>query len=46
MIKSRNLSSHTYNQAVAEQIAALIPLRYYPLCVAFEKKMRELERAQ
>lgn len=46
MIKSRNLSSHTYNQAVAEQIAALITQRYYPLFVAFEKKMRELERAQ
>ncbi len=45
MIKSRNLSSHTYNQAVAEQIASLITLRYYPLFVAFEKKMRELGHA-
>lgn len=43
MIKSRTQTSHTYNQDVAEQIAGLITQRYYPLFVAFEKKMRSIE---
>lgn len=46
MIKSRNQTSHTYNQDIAEQIARLITQRYYPLFVAFEKKMRDIEAAQ
>jgi nucleotidyltransferase substrate binding protein (TIGR01987 family) len=43
MIKSRNQSSHTYNQAIAEQITGLIVQRYYPLFVAFETKMRSIK---
>ena len=46
MIKSRNQSSHTYNQDVAEQIAQLITQRYYPLFIAFEKKMLDLKAEQ
>lgn len=34
MIKSRNLSSHTYNQETAEEVATNILLRFYP---AFEQ---------
>lgn len=39
MIRSRNQTSHTYNQDVADQIAGLIIQRYFPLFVAFEKTM-------
>lgn len=42
MIRSRNQTSHTYNQDVAEQIAGMIIQRYFPLFVAFEKKMRDI----
>lgn len=45
MIKSRNLSSHTYNQAVADSIAEAVTARYYPLMRAFEARMRALEGA-
>lgn len=40
MIKSRNLSSHTYNQSVADAIAAVVLERYYPLLTQFESRMR------
>lgn len=46
MIKSRNQSSHTYNQSVAEAIAALVIERYFPLFKAFEAQMRQIESAQ
>ena len=42
MIKSRNLSSHTYDEAVAGEIRKQVFDRYYPLFVAFEKKMQAL----
>lgn len=42
MIKSRNLSSHTYNPEIAEQIARQIITLYHPLFVAFRGKMRRL----
>lgn len=47
MIKSRNQSSHTYNQSVAEAIAALVIERYFPLSLfkAFETQMRQIESA-
>lgn len=45
MIKSRNLSSHTYNEAVAEAIATLIIERYHPLFVGFREKMRSIAAA-
>lgn len=40
MIKGRNLSSHTYNQSVADAIAAVVQERYYPLLTQFESRMR------
>lgn len=46
MIKSRNQSSHTYNQSVAEAIGALVIERYFPLFKAFEAQMRQIESAQ
>ncbi|PKO53059.1 MAG: nucleotidyltransferase [Betaproteobacteria bacterium HGW-Betaproteobacteria-2] len=42
MIKSRNQTSHTYNQAIAEAIATLILEIYYPLFIAFQRKMQQL----
>lgn len=39
MIKSRNQTLHTYNQAVADEIARLILERYAPLFEAFEAAM-------
>ena len=45
MIKSRNLSSHTYNQTVADSIAEAVTARYYPLMRTLEARMRTLEGA-
>lgn len=42
MIASRNRTSHTYNQAVADEIAGLIVNKYYPLFDAFKQKMQSL----
>lgn len=46
MIKSRNQTSHTYNQDVAEQIVDLILTRYQPLFTAFEAFMQGLKDTQ
>ena len=45
MIKSRNLSSHTYNQNVADAIAGAVISQYYPLMRGFERRMRAIEAA-
>ena len=42
MIKSRNMTSHTYNKAVTEEILKSIVYDYYPAFVALEKKLEEL----
>lgn len=42
MISSRNQTSHTYNEDVANEIAARITARYAPLFGAFLSRMREL----
>jgi len=42
MIKSRNLTSHTYNQAVAGEIAEKIEKRYFALFLAFAERMKAL----
>lgn len=39
MIQSRNASSHTYNEQVAEQLVEAIVTRYFPLFVALQAKM-------
>lgn len=45
MIRSRNLSSHTYNRQVAEQVATSILTVYYPLFAAFEQRMLALRKS-
>ena len=42
MIKSRNQTSHTYNEATADQIAEDILTRYFTLFSAFEDKMESI----
>lgn len=42
MIKSRNLSSHTYNIEIAEQIVESILTAYFPLFKMFQQKMQKL----
>lgn len=44
MIRSRNQSSHTYNQSIADAIAHDITHRYFSLLQAFEGRMRGIER--
>lgn len=41
MIRSRNLSSHTYNQQVADEIVERILKCYHPLFQVFLQQMRE-----
>ncbi len=43
MIKSRNQSSHTYNEAVADEISSRITENYHQLFKALEDKMYELK---
>ena len=42
MIKSRNQSSHTYNQEIADEIAENVILVYFKLFVEFEQRMQAL----
>ncbi|MCE7066154.1 nucleotidyltransferase substrate binding protein [Dyadobacter sp. CY326] len=42
MIKSRNLTSHTYNEEISEQIYKNIVRDFYPLFVAFQEKMESI----
>jgi nucleotidyltransferase substrate binding protein (TIGR01987 family) len=47
MIKARNLSSHTYQQDLAQRIANDILTRFYPAFVALEQTMQNmLDREQ
>lgn len=41
MLKSRNLSAHTYNQAVANAIARSVTAQYYPRLAAFLQQMHQ-----
>ncbi len=43
MIKSRNQTSHTYQQKIADEIAGLIVERYFPLFQGFLWKMDSLK---
>lgn len=43
MIKSRNQTSHTYQQKVADEIAGHIVERYFPLFQRFLQKMNGLK---
>ena len=40
MIKSRNQSSHTYNESIANEIKNKILTQYFSLFVAFKEKMK------
>jgi nucleotidyltransferase substrate binding protein (TIGR01987 family) len=42
MIKSRNQSSHTYNQEIADEIAGNVIFVYFKLFVEFEQRMQAL----
>ncbi|MGL2988150.1 nucleotidyltransferase substrate binding protein [Flavobacterium sp. RSSA_27] len=42
MIKSRNQSSHTYNESTANEIKDKVLQHYYDLFVAFNEKMKTL----
>ena len=46
MIRSRNQTSHTYNQEVADEIAEKIAGRYHRLFLAFEQRMQDLRDGQ
>lgn len=43
MIKSRNLTSHTYNEAVSKEIIEKISNVYFACFLQFEKKMLSLK---
>lgn len=45
MIKSRNQTSHTYQQKIAEEIAGFVTSRYFPLFQAFLRKMENLKNS-
>lgn len=45
MIVSRNRTSHTYNQATADQIAAAILQHYHPLFCQLAEKLNSLRDA-
>ncbi|MCA1979705.1 MAG: nucleotidyltransferase substrate binding protein [Thiobacillus sp.] len=45
MIKSRNLTSHTYQQKIADEICGHVVVRYFPLFEHFLHRMNAL-RAQ
>lgn len=46
MIKSRNQTSHTYNEATADEIAEDILTRYFILFNAFEQKMESIRSGE
>lgn len=45
MIRSRNQTSHTYQQKIADEIGRLIVERYFPLFRDFQQKMSSLKTA-
>lgn len=45
MIKSRNQTTHTYQQKVADEIAGYVAEQYFPLFLRFLEKMNSLKNA-
>jgi len=43
MIQSRNLTTHTYEEATAARIADSVILSYFPAFGTFREKMQTLE---
>lgn len=46
MILSRNESSHTYNEAIANEIFITIITKYHPLLLSFKEKIEEIRSGQ
>lgn len=46
MIESRNLTSHTYNEEITQEIVADIVDRYYAALCALHQKLTELARKE
>lgn len=46
MIKSRNKTSHTYNEDTAEEIVNNIKTRYHHLLVGFKNKMKDISAGE
>ena len=46
MIQSRNRTSHTYNQDVADEIVGKVITLYHDLFLAFDKRMQGLKDAR
>jgi nucleotidyltransferase substrate binding protein (TIGR01987 family) len=46
MIQSRNLTSHTYNEGTAKQIATAISETYFPAFAALRDKLEALKREE
>lgn len=42
MIRSRNESSHAYNEAIAEEVYGKVVNAYLPLFIEFERRMLAL----
>ncbi len=43
MIQNRNITSHTYNEEIAEEIYQNIVSVFYPLLILFQEKMKYLQ---
>lgn len=41
MIEKRNLSRHTYNQAVAQAVVSAVVDRYYPAFLTLQKRFED-----
>lgn len=46
MVKSRTLTSYTYNEDIAEEISNAIYKDYYPVFIDLQKKFKELEKKE
>jgi nucleotidyltransferase substrate binding protein (TIGR01987 family) len=45
MVRDRNKTAHTYDEAVAKEVASNVTNLYYPLFIAFQRRMQELQDA-
>ncbi len=45
MARDRNKTAHTYDEAVAKEVASNVTNLYYPLFLAFQRRMQELQDA-
>lgn len=46
MIKSRNLTSHTYNKSIAKQVVTAVYHTYFPEFKLLEAKLRQLQEEE